>query len=299
MLKKAKKMEKTKKFNVITIASSYDKSAKIKEVASTCFEFLTQKGIEVQVHETLRSVFPKKYYCTNKKIIEKSKLIISIGGDGTMLGLARDLGSKGIPILGINSGQIGFLSDVDPDSISKSLTDIINGKYIQDSRSFLEAYVKDSISDKLALNEIVIHSGSVASMIEFDLFVDENFVYTLRADGIIISTTTGSTAYSLSAGGPVIHPDLDLISVVPMFPHSLSASPFLVGPNSPLKIIIKNNVISSKISFDSSLSLKLKKNQEINIYLSRKKLKLIHPLDHDFFNTCRNKLGWSKGIIQE
>ena len=151
----------------------------------------------------------------------------------------------------------------------------------------------------IALNEFVIHTGSIAKMIEFDVYVDEVFVYRLKADGIIVNTSTGSTAYSLSGGGPIIHPGVDAISLVPIFPQSLSSSPFVINSNSVIKLVLQNSTDPIKVSFDSDEKIiNSKETVTIEISKSSKELTLVHPNNHDFFETCRNKLGWGVGIVK-
>jgi|TARA_B110000438_G_C15819496_1_gene653683 NAD+ kinase len=288
---------KNKEFKTIALACSHS-SERVLNVAKDCYKILIQEGVEVQVDQSLEKLLSGQDTCNKEDILENSELVISIGGDGTMLGIARDFGSKGLPILGINLGNLGFLADLDPADISTRLKEIISGDYKRDERSFLEASIKGREEKLIALNEIVLHSGNIANMIEFDLFINESYVYTQRADGLIVGTTTGSTAYSLSAGGPIIHPDLGLISLIPMFPQSLTSSPFLVSDSSIVRIVIKNNIETSKLNFDGSTSISLEKGEEVLISKAKSDLNLVHPQNHDFFDSCRDKLGWGKGIVK-
>ena len=198
------------------------------------------------------------------KIIKQSDLIIAIGGDGTILQCAKQFSIKGIPLVGINLGSLGFLSDIAPSKISIELPEILNNNFLVDQRFLLKASIDSKPIGSPSLNEIVIHSGSIAKMIEYELYIDDVFIYRQRADGLIITTPTGSTAYSLSGGGPIIHPSLDIIGIVPMFPHSLNNTPILVNAKKDIKIKI---------------------------------ITLLHPKGTDFFAGCRNKLGWGKSII--
>ena len=166
---------------------------------------------------------------------------------------------------------------------------------MKDQRSFLEASIEKNKS-YIALNEVVIHSGALAQLIEYELFVNDTFVYRQRADGIIISSPTGSTAYSLSGGGPILHPEVKAITLLPMFPHSLSSSPLLINDDSKILIKIIDGAGRPKLSLDSHDSLLLKKGDEIVIRKAEAELTLLHPLNHDFYSACRNKLGWSKAL---
>ena len=242
--------------------------------------------------------FLKLYSTDDKNIIQKSDLLISVGGDGTMLKNAKRYGKSGIPILGINLGTLGFLTDIQTDNLELRLSEVLNGNYVLDKRTFLQASVDSKKLDSIAFNEIVLHSGSVAKMIEFSLFINDSFVYSQKADGLIIFSPTGSTAYSLSGGGPLVDPDLDLIGVMPMFPHSINTTPILINDNKEIRIELSNiqNNKNSELSFDSQINIKLKETSIVTISKSEYKLSLVHPLDDDFFKRCRNKLGWGKSI---
>jgi len=236
---------------------------------------------------------------TKDLIIKKSDLIISIGGDGTILQCAKQYGIKGIPIIGINLGSLGFLSDIAPKKLGTELPEILNNNFIVDDRFLLKASINSKLIGSPSLNEIVIHSGAIARMIEYKLYVDDVFIYQQRADGLIITTPTGSTAYSLSGGGPIIHPSLNIIGILPMFPQSLNNTPIIIDSRKDIKIqILNNNKLNpSEISFDSQENIPLNNGSTINIGKYSKKITLLHPKGNDFFAGCRNKLGWGKSII--
>jgi len=204
-----------------------------------------------------------------------------------------------VPLLGINLGKLGFLSDIAPNDVTTSLLEVLNGKYLTDERFFLEAYIREGGESFIALNEIVIHSGSIAQLIEFEVFINETFAYRQKADGIIFNTPTGSTAYSLSGGGPIVHPDVEAITLLPMFPQSLSSSTLIVEASSKIRVVLVEPRSLCQVSFDSQDKLNLKGRKEINISKSLSPLTLIHPLEHDFYGGCRNKLGWSMGLVNK
>ncbi len=267
---------------------------KVQKIASQIYEVLDNLDVSVHLTESLESLSKKKSL-SDRSIVKKSDLLISIGGDGSLLSSARRYGFSGLPLLGINLGNLGFLTDILPEDLTSSLIEVIKGKYLKDKRFFLEASVNNSPKSDIALNEIVIHSGSIAQLMEYEVFVDETFVYRQRADGLIVNTPTGSTAYSLSGGGPIVHPEVKAITLMPMFPHSLSASPLLVKEESNITIkIISGN--KSMLSLDSHNSIPLKRGDIIDVSKSKKPLILIHPNDHNFYSACRNKLGWSERL---
>lgn len=288
------------KFSKIALSST-SQDERVISIARQIFEILSNVEVETLYDDNL-SVLEELTglkSLSTKAIVEKADLLIAIGGDGTMLNCSKKYGSKGIPVLGINLGKLGFLTDIAPEEITTRLIEVIKGNFVEDKRFFLEASLQNQNQNEnlIALNEIVIHSGAIAQLIEFNLFINDHFVYRQKADGLIINSPTGSTAYSLSGGGPIVHPGVDAITLLLMFPQSLSTSSLLVRADSSIRIELINPQLSAQVSFDSHDSLTVKGIQEINISKSTSVLNLIHPLDHDFFGGCRNKLGWSSGPI--
>ncbi len=292
-LKSGKRMKK--KFKSIAIYSSIS-SSKVAQIASQLEEIIHNLSLRKLFPESssIKTTKKTKTYSDNY-IVSNSDLVVAIGGDGTLLSSARKFGSRGIPILGINLGNLGFLTDIAPEDLTTSFKEVINGNYLKDERSFLSTNLNGTKEQSIALNEVVIHSGSIAKLIEYELFIDNCFVYRQKADGIIISTPTGSTAYSLSGNGPIVHPDVKAITLLPMFPHSLNARPLLVDEDSEIMINICSKG-KTDISLDSHNESKLRKDDSIRLSKAKSKLTLIHPKDHDFYSACRNKLGWSLGL---
>ncbi len=280
------------RFSVIALSTT-SQSDRVLTIASQCNEVLSNLGIKVLIDGSLEKLRSQGLSVSSDRgIISKAKLLIAIGGDGTMLNCSRKFGSQGIPILGINLGNLGFLADIDPKDITSSLLNVIEGKFEKDERFFLEGGIEGKKSSRfLALNEIVVHSGKIAQLIEFRVFIDESFVYRQKADGLIISSPTGSTAYSLSGGGPIVHPEVKTILLVSMLPHNLSTRPLLVEAGSQIRIELENK--KSILSFDSHENLSLKGKSTVKVYKAKSSLTLIHPQGQDFFASCRNKLGWS------
>ena len=208
---------------------------------------------------------------------------------------ARNFGIYDIPILGINLGNLGFLTDIAPSNITADLNRIMKGNYVEDKRIFLEARIGSKGKKYKALNEVVLHSGSIAQLIEYDLYFDNEFVYRQKADGLIVSTSTGSTAYSLSGNGPIISPDVKAIILLPMFPHSLNSRTLITGQEKEIKISVGTKS-KAFLSMDSHLNLKVTSKDNVYIRKADKELTLIHPTDHSFFSSCRTKLGWSLGV---
>ena len=284
-----------KNFNSVAIYSSIN-NKKISLIADQVIEVLTNLGLKCVFPSSskIKSDLIKKVY-SDKTIIDRSDLLIAIGGDGTLLSSARIFGYNQIPILGINLGNLGFLTDIPPADLTHSLNEVIQGKFVKDKRIFLEASISGSQKKFQALNEVVLHSGSIAQLIEYDLFIDGEFVYRQKADGLIISSPTGSTAYSLSGNGPIISPDVKAITLLPMFPHSLNARTLITSHEKTITLRVRDKS-KAYLSLDSHNNFKVPPGQDVLISRAERDLTLIHPTDHSFFSSCRNKLGWSLGV---
>ncbi|RXJ73848.1 NAD(+) kinase [Veronia nyctiphanis] len=268
------------------------------------YNWLTEQGYETLVESRLKDLIdlPTDCFADLATLGERADLAIVIGGDGNMLGAARVLSQYDIYVIGVNRGKLGFLTDLDPEQYEDSLRLVLNGEYVEEHRFLLEAEVVNRqgqvVSFNTALNEAVLHPGQVAHMIEFEVYIDDTFAFSLRSDGLIVSTPTGSTAYSLSGGGPILSPSLSAISLVPMFPHTLSSRPLVVDANRRIKLVVSpENGNTLEVSCDSQVSLPVSPGEEVHIYRSQSHLKLIHPKNYNYYNTLRKKLGWSSKLF--
>ncbi|MDZ7621407.1 MAG: NAD(+) kinase [Candidatus Competibacteraceae bacterium] len=227
---------------------------------------------------------------------EQCDLVIVMGGDGTMLNAARSLVDYEVPILGVNLGRLGFLADVSPGELPHSLDAVLNGQFREARRSLLHAQVMhgDRVTGEAdALNDVVIHKREVARMIEVDTFLDGRFLNVYRADGLIISTPTGSTAYALASGGPIIHPGLEAVVLVPICPHTLTHRPIVVKADSVIEVVLNAvNPTQTQVTCDGQVSLALESGDHVVIRKKDRKVRLIHPLNHDYFKLLRAKLSW-------
>ncbi|OGT50721.1 MAG: hypothetical protein A3E84_00370 [Gammaproteobacteria bacterium RIFCSPHIGHO2_12_FULL_42_13] len=224
---------------------------------------------------------------TEDKIPTEINLIITIGGDGSLLHAARCAHQANIPVLGINRGRLGFLTDIHPTELEK-IDEVLKGNYAIEERFLLDTIFG------CALNDVVLLPGS-PRLIEFDIFINKKFMCAQRADGLIIATPTGSTAYALSGGGPILHPSLNAVVLVPMFPHTLSNRPIVVDGSSTIELVIsKNNSVKPMISCDSNEHVFIEIGDRFCITQHTRKLKLIHPSSYDYFGTLREKLGWNR-----
>ena len=229
------------------------------------------------------------------ELVRKVDLIIVFGGDGTLLNSARQYLNYEIPILGVNMGNVGFLTDISVDNFDLAIKEILSGKFKIEERNLVSA--KFNENHLYGLNEVVIHSGAYAQLMRYRLSVNKKAVYEQRSDGLIVATPTGSTAYSLSAGGPIIHPSLDVWTILPMLPQSLSSRPFIISSDENVEMeLFEGPNKNAKICVDGQDDIDVPYGVKISISKMEKTLKLVHPEDNDFFEACREKLGWSLNI---
>ena len=273
-------------------------SAQVLDTVRRLKKFLLERHLHVILEDSIAEVLPGHGLQTasRKTLGEICDLVVVVGGDGSMLGAARALARYKIPVLGINRGSLGFLTDIKPDELEVKVAEVLEGRFVEENRFLLEAEVRrhgEAIGQGDALNDVVLHPGKSTKMIEFELFIDGHFVCSQKADGLIIATPTGSTAYSLSAGGPIMHPRLDAIVIVPMYPHTLSSRPIVVDGNSELKIVVADDLpIYPLVSCDGQNHFTCAPGDTITVAKKPQKLRLIHPLEHNYYEACRTKLGW-------
>lgn len=270
----------------------------VKTTLHAILECLESLGIPVIVEKTCASLVKgSKVKTANEKQLSKAcDLIIVVGGDGSLLKAARLLVDNQVPVVGVNRGRKGFLTDISPQAISDALPPILEGRYLKEQRFLLEAkiYRKEKIiAQDIALNDVVLYSGHVARMIEFDVAINDCFVATHRSDGLITATPTGSTAYALSGGGPILHPSLDAMVLVPMHPHTLSSRPIAIDGAATIAITVSETVsFKARFSYDGQEHHDIEPGDKIIINKHTQKLDLLHPEDYDYYQTLRNKLGW-------
>jgi len=223
-------------------------------------------------------------------------LVVVLGGDGTMLGIARQLAGSNVPLVGINMGRLGYMTDIPIRSVKDTLPKIIAGEYEADKRTLLDAVVlRDGkeINRALALNDVVVNRSGISGMVELAVHVNGSFMYNQRSDGLIVSTPTGSTAYALSAGGPILHPHVAGILLVPIAPHSLSNRP-IVLPQDSITVIEIINGLEVIVNFDMQSQTDLQAGDKIEVRQSNKTIDLLHPRDHSDYKTLREKLHWNE-----
>jgi len=272
-------------------------------------KFLEDKDLTVFVDDLTAELVSShgQRQCTRAELSKFCDLVIVVGGDGSMLNVAKFVASDQVPVIGINRGRLGFLTDILPDELETGITSVLDGSYSVDSRFLLDVTARPNTGESTedhylgsALNDVVLHPGKAAQMIKFELFVDGKFVYSQESDGLIVATPTGSTAYALSAGGPIMHPGLNAVVLVPMYPHSLGNRPIVVDGDSEIRIVISpKEIIEPQISCDGQVLFTASAGDELIVRKKAVQLKLIHPSEHTFYQACRSKLGWGNRLVKD
>ncbi len=288
-------------FKTVALVGKY----KTQEIVTSLLrlaDFLAGRGIEVVV-DALTAQHAKKQPYRAMTLAEMDgavDLVIVLGGDGTMLNVACQIAPHGIPLVGVNQGRLGFLTDISLETMHETIAAMLEGEFVTEQRLMLQgAVLRDGaeVFSALAFNEVVVHRDNANSMIEFEVRVDGDYVYTQRADGLIVATPTGSTAYALSCGGPILHPSMDIIELVPVCPHSLTNRPIVVKSDSVIEIDFTVHRTSYvRVRFDSHSYFDLKTHDKVIVSRSTQPAYLLHPVGHSYYNTLREKLLWNKTL---
>jgi len=262
--------------------------------------FLQAQGCEVVIElDTARNMGISDYpVLTVPAIGAQCDLGLVVGGDGTMLGIGRQLAHFGVPLIGINQGRLGFITDIPFDSFAATLAPMLRGEFEEDHRSLIHARVMrdgSCVFDALAMNDVVVNRGATSGMVELRVEVDGHFVANQRADGLIIATPTGSTAYALSAGGPLLHPTIPGWVLVPIAPHTLSNRPIVLANAGEIAIEIVAGRDASA-SFDTQSLASLLHGDRIVVTRSKHHVRFLHPKGWSYFDTLRQKLHWNEGV---
>jgi NAD+ kinase len=265
-------------------------------------ELLRRRDCEVMVErETAASVGDGAPASGYEEIGRRADLAIVIGGDGTMLAAARNLVRHHVPLAGINQGRLGFMTDIALDEMTDSVGAILDGRHAIEERALIEAEILrggTQLLKTVALNEAVLSKGSQARLIEFELSIDGEYVYTLRADGVIVATPTGSTAYALSAQGPILQPTVPAFALVPLNPHVLSARPVSVSDASVIEIRLLR-ALDARAHFDGFALTDLQEGDRLLLRRSADAIRFVHPPGYSYFTMLREKLRWSKGLDKQ
>jgi NAD+ kinase len=261
---------------------------------------LARRGCDVLVDRTMRGLLKQRRprLVARAELAKLSDLAIVVGGDGTLLNAGRTLAPAAVPILGINQGRLGFMVDVAPDDFRGALDQILAGRYVRERRLLLDATIRRGRQVRgpfLAINDVVLRNQAAVRMVEFETWLDDEFISQHRADGIIVSTPTGSTAYALSGGGPVVHPALDALTLVPICPHTFSDRPLVIGSDRAVRIVLTGAARTRAMcTCDGQHNETVRGGDTVEIRRSPHLLELIHPKNYRYFNLLRNKLHWGR-----
>ncbi|RBP50820.1 NAD(+)/NADH kinase [Arenicella xantha] len=286
-------------FKTIGVFGKYQ-DASVEEPVKALTQHLEKKGLRVKLgHTTAAEIIrdlPQELL--HDAVHLDIDLAVVIGGDGTMLHVARRMAEAEIPVIGINRGRLGFLTDIPLADMLEEIDMILNGEFTEEDRMMLDVTVyrgTEVLYQQTALNDIVIGRHALEKLISWEVQVNDQFVTAARSDGVIISTPTGSTAYALSAGGAIMHPGTDVISVVPVSPHTLSNRPITLPANSDLAFTIQNRTKNSAhVSSDGLIGYSLIGDETVKIARSKHVVKLLHTKNYNYFAMLRAKLGWGR-----
>ncbi len=286
-------------FKTIALIGKY-KSPEIAEPLLALARFLEARGIRVVVDPLTASHIAGNHL--EVLPLEESgplaDLAIVIGGDGTMLNVARTLVPFDVALVGVNQGRVGVLTDISVDNMVQTIAAMLDGQFIIESRLLLASQVlrgSEVRYDVRAFNDASIGKGADGGLIELEVKIDGKFVYVLRADGLVISTPTGSTAYALSAGGPILHPSLSAFAIVPVSPHTLSNRPIAVSSDSEIEVIM-HRCADARVHFDSHSHCELRPGDRVLVQRYPRSIRLLHPLGHNYYHMLREKLHWSEAL---
>jgi NAD+ kinase len=274
--------------------ASPDIAAPLDELAG----FLAARGHRIVIEAETAGVAPMPGYptATAAELADGIDLAIVLGGDGTMLSIARQLAPHDVPLIGINQGRLGFLTDIPHARMQATLGAMLDGRYVEERRTLLAAAVERADGgrdDALALNDVVVNRGSLGSMIECAVEIDERFAYAMRADGIIVATPTGSTAYALSAGGPILAPQLASVLLVPVAPHALTHRPIVLSDDATIAISVLRGR-DAGVHCDGQAHFTLGDGDRVVVRRASFRARFLHPERHDYFGMLREKLHWSE-----
>ncbi|HNP36924.1 MAG TPA: NAD(+) kinase [Woeseiaceae bacterium] len=285
-----------KQFQRIAVMGRHS-DARVAETMHSLLTHLAQRAVDVVASESLPGEF-KVARLPENQIAATVDLIIAIGGDGTILYAARLASDHKVPLLGINRGRLGFLADVTPDEMLQSVDQVLTGNYTRDSRLQLTASLRHadgSTEVAVALNDVVLQRIETGRMVDFETRIGDHYVNTHAGDGLIIATPTGSTAYALSCGGPIIEPGLDAIVVVPVCPHTLTDRPIVVSAAQPIDIrLLRREDTKSEITVDGRTVSEIQPDDLLRISTAPERITLIHPPGYDFYGILRSKLYWGR-----
>ncbi len=285
-------------FKTVALIGRYN-TAEIAESLLGLADLLQQRGCTVLIEqETAANIGRNGFTTADYAVIsERADLAVVLGGDGSMLSAARHLAAHGVPLVGVNQGRLGFMTDIAFSKMRETIELLLAGRYTIGERTMLEAQVlrgDKEIFRIQALNDIVVNKGGTGRMIEFLVHIDGQFVYDLRADGIIVATPTGSTAYALSSNGPILQPNVPGIALVPVCPHTLSNRPITVSDRCVIEITLKQRAVGARLHVDGQPHSELAADDKVIVRRAAHSIRFVHPPGYSYYAMLREKLHWSE-----
>lgn len=288
--------------NTLGLAVNLNKAG-VADLVAEIVSFLEGKGCSVLMNtDTASPLGMERLGVSQEKLVEQVQCIVVLGGDGTLLLTARAVSAKGIPLFGVNLGRLGFLTELDIPELLPALGNLLGGNFYIEERMMLDAVVYRqgrAVASLTGLNDAVISKGAFARLILLETYVNDELVNTYPSDGIIVASPTGSTAYSLSAGGPIVTPDLDLMLITPICPHSLSARPMVIGPEGCIKVIVLSRRGEVMLTMDGQHGFSLCQDDQVVIRRASHKARLLRLKNRSFFEVLRRKLKQEDGMGHE
>jgi NAD+ kinase len=292
----------SRSFKTIALTGKY-RDPRVGDSMLILARHLAAAGVRILLDPEVRMEFPGAAVETlpEEELGGAADLVIAVGGDGTMLYASRLVAGRDVPLLGINRGRLGFLADITPGEMLRRLDEVLAGDYEEERRLMLEAVIDNGDAPPrraLALNDVVLQKRDTGRMLDFENWVDGVYVNTHGGDGLVIATPTGSTAYALSGGGPIIHPSLDAIALVPICPHTLSDRPIVIRADAHIEVrVLPRPDTRAEVSCDGLPLGELAAGERLSVAAARERVVLIHPRGHDYFRLLRSKLHWGRGSL--
>jgi NAD+ kinase len=282
-------------FKTVALVGKY-KSPEVAAPLLKLARFLERRKVEVLVDRVAGSRAGRGRYpaLSLEELARKADLAVVIGGDGTMLNIARSLAPHDVALVGVSQGRLGFLTDISIENMILTIGAILDGKFVAERRMLLDGRVRSKTREAfraLAFNDVVVSKGARGNLIELEVRIDGEFMYNQRSDGLIVATPTGSTAYAMSAGGPIVHPALSVMALVPVSPHTLSNRPIVVSSDSVVDIIVRN-ATDPRVHFDSHTHFNLREGDCVTVRRYSHAIRLLHPAKHSYYTMLREKLNW-------
>ncbi len=286
-------------FQTVGLVGKYD-NLRMEASVRTLADFLRGRGHDVLIACQTAEHFGISDCMTLNlcDLADESDVVVVLGGDGTMLSIARELAPRGVPIIGVNQGRLGFLTDITAEHMFDTIAEILSGQYVAEERILLNGQIRrggERVFEATAFNDVVVGKGGSGRLIDLEISINNEFVYSQRADGLVVTSPTGTTAYSLSAGGPIVHPTLEAVALVPICPHTLSARPIVVSSQSRIEIHLIY-ADDARAHFDGQNYFDLQSGDHVWITRASHPISLLHPHSYSYYDTLRQKLHWGRKL---